>query len=589
MSTSADRHVSLRPDAVLVPGTGAGDVLASTTPLSFWGGVDATTGTVISRHHPLHGQGLAGRVLVIPHGRGSCTGSAVLLEIIHAGVAPAVIVLNRADDIIALGAIVAEEILHRQVPVVVLDDAAFVQAMRAREAWLDADGILTLQGLDLASDSAAPAVAASPVPQTVPATTDEDRRLLAGERGRAAQVAMRIVVRMAALQGAERLIDVSRVHIDCCIYTGPAGLAFAEQMADWNGRVAVPTTLNAISIDRRHWRAQGVPESLGLPAERLAHAYDRLGAGQTYTCAPYLLEDTPGFGENIAWAESNAVVYANSVLGARTNKTPDLLDTCIALTGRAPDTGYYRDAGRRATVLVEVPGLDCADDALYPLLGYAVGAVTDGAVPVVAGLAPGLSKDALRAFGAAFATTGSAGMFHIAGSTPEAPTVEAALGSRPPARELVLGRSEIEGTWREFNSTDTLHTPVDLVALGNPHFSYEEFAALAALCAGRQRNRHVRLVVTTNRHVAERARRAGFFEVLDQFGAEIVTDTCWCMLGEPIVTPSAHVILTNSAKYAHYGPGLVKRRVRYAGLRDCVAASIAGAVSTRAPAPAAGR
>src|SRR5699024_8255090 len=139
------------------------------------------------------------------------------------------------------------------------------------------------------------------------------------------------------------------------------------------GRVAVPTTLNSISVDRRQWRTLGVAETLGLPAARLAQAYIDLGAQPTYTCAPYLLGDEPRFGERIAWAESNAVVYANSVLGARTDKTPDLLDICIALTGRAPETGCYLDTGRRAQVVVSLPEITAPDDALYPLAGYAVG------------------------------------------------------------------------------------------------------------------------------------------------------------------------------------------------------------------------
>src|SRR5699024_2620050 len=195
---------------------------------------------------------------------------------------------------------------------------------------------------------------------------------------------------------------------------------------DWQGRTVVPTTLNAISIDRCRWRDQGVSESQAEPADALAEAYVRLGAQPTYTCAPYLLDDVPQPGEYIAWAESNAVVYANSVPGARTDKTPDLLDACIALTGRAPLAGYYRDDERRARVVVDVPATVTADDALYPLLGYVVGAHAGADVPAITGLPRSLSRDALKAFGAAFATTSSAGMFHIVGVTPEAGTLDAA-------------------------------------------------------------------------------------------------------------------------------------------------------------------
>ena len=157
---------------------------------------------------------------------------------------------------------------------------------------------------------------------------------------------MRIICAMAAQQGAERLVDVTQGHVDGCIYASPANLTFAERMAAMGARVRVPTTMNAISVDRENWRAQGVPPSFGGPAARLADAYVRMGCRPTFTCSPYLLDGAPVAGEVVAWAESNAVVFANSVLGARTAKHPDFLDLCIALTGRAPLAGVYLDAAR---------------------------------------------------------------------------------------------------------------------------------------------------------------------------------------------------------------------------------------------------
>lgn len=576
------KEMLINSEALLVAGTGehGGKILASDTAVSLWGGVDPTSGNIIDHYHPLNGENWDGRVLVIPHGRGSCTGSAVLLEAIHASHAPALILLNRPDPVIGLGAIVAEEVLHQTLPVAVLDDATFAMALQAQQARLSPSGVLTLIGddtLNVASDE----VMAHAAPSVALVLSAKDKRLLAGDAGPAAQVCMRIIQRMGELQGADRLVDVTRVHIDGCIYTGPAGLAFAQQLADWQGKVVVPTTLNAISIDRRHWRELGVPESQAQPADQLAEAYGRLGAHPTYTCAPYLLDGAPAVGEYIAWAESNAVVFANSVLGARTGKTPDLLDACAALTGRVPLAGYYLDSERRARIVVELPTIDTVDDALYPLLGHVIGSWADACVPAIIGLEQGWTRDALKAFGAAFATTSSAGMFHIVGVTPEAETLAAALAGYPPEDYLQLTYKDLQAAWMEFN--DTPQNEVDLVALGNPHFSLEEFAALAALCAGRRKHATVDIVVTTSRYTSERAARAGYLDNIEQFGVRLITDTCWCMLQQPVISPSTQVIVTNSAKYAHYGPGLVKRTVRFAGLSDCVDAAITRRLSTNLP------
>ena len=575
----------------LVEGEGSGVVLASSTPLSLWGGVDPDRGEIIDRHHPLCGEGIAGRALVIPHGRGSCTGSVVLLEAIHAGQAPAVIVLNRVDDIIALGAIVAEEVLSLSVPIVVLDDARFAMAQAAHLVTLHRGRRLVLSGprlAGLASVTAGGELGHEPAPAIAAndgfALTPADRRCLDGEDGPAAQAAMRIVLRMARLQGALGLLDVTRVHVDGCIYTGPAGLAFAERLAAWGGRVRVPTTLNAISVDRRRWEADGVPDALGVPASRLADAYVALGAQPTYTCAPYLLDGPPQLDEPIAWAESNAVVYANSVLGARTNKTPDLLDICIALTGRAPSSGYYLETNRWARLRVDLPPLPAADESLYPLLGYVIGAYAGDRVPVICGLdiSSGEAPSALKAFGAAFATTASAGLFHVAGVTPEAVDSQSALGGVPPEASWAPTLADLRRGWLELNGERGER--VDLIALGNPHFSLDEFATLASLCRGRRKHDDVELIVTTSRHVAGQARRAGHLATLEAFGSRIMTDTCWCMLQAPIVAPSARTILTNSAKYAHYAPGLVGRQVRFAGLSTCVTAAVDGRLAAAMPA-----
>lgn len=537
---------------VLVSGSAEGEVLFTDTALSFWGGADAVTGEIIDRHHPLSGERLTGRVLALPTSRGSCTGSGVILELILNGQGPAAIVLEHPEAIITLGVIVAEEVFGRSIPVIAVGKEVFAGLRTAKRVRIT-DAVA-----DLGSDIA---------------LTDQDQAILAGERGEAAAVAMRIVLRMAALEGARELIDITRAHIDGCIYTGPGGLAFAEKLRDRGGRVVVPTTLNAISVDHRRWQVQGVAEALGRPAAAVADAYVAIGAQPTFTCAPYLLDDRPARDEQIVWAESNAVVYANSVLGARTMKYPDYLDIAIALTGRAPKAGCHLPEERLPQIRVTLPLLEGVDDSLWPLLGYLIGTVSPDAIPLVEGVSQHLpDTDALKAFGAAFATTSAAPMFHIAGVTPEA--LDATTFAALDLPTTALTHQDLLQAWHELNGADT--GPIQLVSLGNPHFSATELAALAALCRGKTRNANVPLVVTCGRAEMAKAEAAGDVALLTDFGVTLVNDTCWCMVTEPIIPVVAEVVMTNSGKYAHYGPGLTGRTMRFGGLAACVDAAVTG-------------
>lgn len=567
----------------LAPGAAQGALLFADVGLSFWGGVDSATGEVIDRHHPLSGEYLADCVLAIPSGRGSCTGSSVLMELISNGHAPAALVLAEPDEILTLGVLVAQTIFERSLPVLCIGQEAFAALRGGAFARVENTEVSVF---DQPPGDAWQAID-SPLQQDATHTsielTEQDQALLDGELGKAAQVAMQIVLRMAELQGARSLVDVTQAHIDGCIYTGPASLRFARQLVQWGAKVRVPTTLNSISVDQRRWRELGVNPALGEPASALGDAYMAMGAQLSYTCAPYLLDSAPKAGEQIVWAESNAVVYANSVLGARTLKYPDYLDICIALTGRAPLIGCHLDAQRKARLQIELPALDDLDDAFYPLLGYHIGALAGSRVPLVLGLEkrkPGL--DDLKAFGAAFATTSAAPLFHIAGVTPEAidPAQVLDAGTRIPVEKIRL--QDLMLSWRELNSARDLR--VDVVSLGNPHFSLGEFAHLARLCRGRHKHPDVVLAITCGRAVLEQAREAGHIAVIEAFGATLVTDTCWCMLGEPVIPPAATTLMTNSGKYAHYAPGLVGRKVHFASLAECVDAACSATASGRLPA-----
>ena len=544
---------------IIVEAAAQGPVMASPEGLSFWGGVDAATGMVIDAHHPLHGRSLAGAVVLIPTSRGSCTGSGVLLELALGGNAPAALVFREAEDILTLGALIAGRMFAKPLAVLRLGADDWDRLAQAERAVIEGGRLIAGDWtLDLA-----------PPPTAALDLTENDRNMLGGVDGEAAKLAMEVICTMAAGQGASRLTDVTRAHIDGCIYASPANLTFARAMADMGARVRVPTTMNAISVDHAHWRDQGVPPSFGGPAQRLADAYVEMGARPSFTCAPYLLEDAPGMGEMIGWSESNAVIYANSVLGARTVKHPDFMDLFIAVTGRAPLSGVYLDAGRAAQRAVHVDLPDGHDDALWPLLGWLAGRAAPDRIPLLTGLeTTSPTPDDLKALCAAFGTTSAAPMLHVAGITPEA---EGAL--TPDADAVRITAADLAEAWRQFNAGPA---KVDLIAFGSPHFSLPECRALDAALAGRTRHADTAVIVTVGQHVLDALGVEGVLARLEASGVQVVPDICWCSISEPVFPPSAKVLMTNSGKYAHYAPGLSGREVRFGGLADCVEAAVTG-------------
>ncbi|GAA4171204.1 aconitase X [Shinella granuli] len=549
----------------ILSGTAAGPVIATGEALSFWGGVDPATGRVIDVHHPLHGVTITGGILMMPSSRGSCTGSGVLLDLALTGRAPAALVFSEAEDVLTLGALIAAEMFGKSLPVLRLSQAAFDALCRARSARI---GETAIEADGLTIPVAPPAIAALDL-------TEDDRAMLDGRDGIAVALAMRITTAMAAQQGAHELVDVVQGHIDGCIYASPANLTFAETMAEMGAKVCVPTTMNAISVDRANWQAQGVPPSFGDPAARLADAYVRMGCRPTFTCSPYLLDSAPKTGEAIAWAESNAVIFANTVLGARTAKHPDFLDLCIALTGRAPLSGVYLDEHRKARRIIDVDLPDGIDDAFWPLIGYLAGRAAPDRIPLLRGLAAARpTRDDLKALCAAFGTTSAAPMLHIEGVTPEADG--AAL---PAADRVTITRADMVEVWTMFNEGPA---EVELVAIGSPHASLSECEALADALAGRRCHADVAVIVTAGRDVMAEA--GNTVARLREGGVQVLPDLCWCSISEPVFPPKTRTLLTNSGKYAHYGPGLSGRTVRFGNLSDCIEAALTGRVPPRLPA-----
>jgi predicted aconitase len=405
----------------------------------------------------------------------------------------------------------------------------------------------------------------------------EECAMLAGEHGAAKQMAMRILTRMAPPYGASALLPITRAHIDGVILSGAAGLEFAERLADLGGRVAVPTSLNVMSMDRQRWRQWGQDPDFADRARRLGAAYLRMGAEPTFTCAPYQTVAAPTFGEQIAWSESNAVAFANSVIGARTNRYGDYLDVCCALTGRAPAAGLHLDAPRLATVVLALEplpfGLTERDD-FYPVLGYLIGTLVADEVPVVTGLETKPTDDQLKALAAAAASSGSVALFHLVGITPEAPTVAEALGGRAPSRTMIVTMADLRRARAAL--TTARGDRVDVVAFGSPHASLAECRDLARLMAQRRAAAGVEVFVTTSRAVRDLLVRSGELQVLESFGARVTADTC--IVVAPLVRPDARVLMTNSGKYAHYGPGLLGVDSVFGSMEACVASAISGRV-----------
>ena len=406
---------------------------------------------------------------------------------------------------------------------------------------------------------------------------EADTAMLDGAEGGAAQFAMRLIVRLARALGATALRDISRAHIDGCLYHGQASLDFAERLAALGGRVCVPTTLNVSSLDLLHpGRFRGDPAT-GDAARRLMDAYVALGCQATWTCAPYQLPDRPAFGEQIAWAESNAIVFANSVLGARTNRYGDFIDICAALTGRVPDSGLHRDEARRGQVLFplrDLPARLLAEDILYPVLGYLVGLETGGSVPVIDGLPPTASEDQLKALGAAAASSGAVALFHVVGRTPEAPTLAAALHGGAPERVVAVTPARLARARDAL--TTTAATRLDAISLGTPHFSLAEFAQLLPLLDGRRVAPGVECYVSTGRHILAEVEQRGWGAICERAGVRFVVDTCTYIT--PILRAGARVAMTNSAKWAYYAPGNLGLAVVFGSLRECVESAVRGEV-----------
>jgi predicted aconitase len=408
-------------------------------------------------------------------------------------------------------------------------------------------------------------------------TLDErDRAMLDGELGSGAALAMRVLLATSRAMKAAELIPVTNAHVDGCIYIGSVSVDFARALSDGGAHVAVPTTLNVGAVDLlhpEHWKGDAQLASNGRV---LMDLYRSLGCSPTWTCAPYQLAKRPGLGEHIAWGESNAIVFANSVLGARTQRYGDFVDISAAIVGKAPKAGLHLDECRYGDLEIDVSGLPgriLTRESFFPLLGHLVARWSGSLIPVVTGI-PGASEDQMKAFGAATASAGAVAMFHMVGITPEAPTRDAAFGGKQPRAVHRVTESDLRRAWNELCTRKG--GALGAVCLGTPHFSITEFERLVDALDGRSVHDTTPMYVNTGRYVAEQLAERGFDEMLRASGVRLVTDTC--TYTAPMIGEVNGLVMTNSAKWAWYAPRNIGVEVLFAELDTCVQSAVLGRI-----------
>ena len=379
--------------------------------------------------------------------------------------------------------------------------------------------------------------------------TAKEQSILDGEQGEAARIALAVLVELGALFGAKELMRVSQVHIDATLYMVDAGLEFAEKMADLGAKAAVPTSLNPSSIDLQRWKEYRVPPEVLSKHKRMEQAYLKMRATPTWTCAPYQQGIIPRFGEQIAWGESNAIAFANSIIGARTNRYADLMDICAAIIGKVPKFGLHLTENRKARMLIRLKDITTQmfeNEAIYPLLGYLLGEMAGDQVAAITGIPQDIKIESLKGFCAAAASSGAVGLFHMVGITPEAQTLKMCLHRNKPENVYDLTPELIERAedrlWAINSDT------VDLVVTGCPHYSPDEFNRLVKLINGRKVHSSVIFWAFTNRSVYAWIKDNGV--LADLTGAGVMVFTDGCPLQYPKETWHFTAAMTDSAKFA---------------------------------------
>lgn len=385
--------------------------------------------------------------------------------------------------------------------------------------------------------------------------TKKQKEILKGNENEAKKKAIEILVGLGEIYDAEKLIPIKSAHISgVSIKTsGEAGLSFIEKMLDKGATTSVPTTINPAGMDLKNWKGLGVPEELSKKQIRMVDAYKKMGARPVCSCVPYMLGNKPSYGEHIAWAESSAVIYANSVLGARTNREGAPSALASAITGLTPLYGYHIDENREGTVRIEPESeiFEGRETFPYSVLGYWIGENFPDSVPVVENLEP--SPEQKKALGAGMATSGAIALYHIPRITLEAKKNPEICEVKEAA---TFGRVEFEGVVEKLNQTDD----ADIIFIGCPHASIEELNYVLENAGEKE------IWICMPREIKESQEVEKLTPLLNKKNVRIVCDTC--MVVAPLSEMGLESIGVNSAKAASYAPNLAGVKVHFASLKE---------------------
>jgi len=414
--------------------------------------------------------------------------------------------------------------------------------------------------------------------------TDHEKAMLDGAHGKAKARAMDLLVRYGEALGAERLVETNNVagafNASTPSVRALAARGFDAVYSELNldsdevvevPRMAVNTCQLITGIDNAKWRTQGIPDDLAEQQKRGEGFFGQRGINMHATCTPYQVGNVPVKGEHCAWMESSAVVYCNSVLGARTNTEGKESTGAAALTGRIPDWGFHLDSNRHGTHLVEVD-IAVEDIMDWGLLGYWLGEIVQDEIPVLTGALVNPTLIKLKHFGAAASSSGGVEMYHLPGTTPEAASVEEAFGGRTIADTLRYGVAERRRAYENLNCAR--ERKIDFVMLGCPHNSIDQVWLIASLLEGRRINRDTALWVHTPRALRDTAERNGYVRMIEDAGGVVMSDTCPAISRH--MPKGVRTVATDSAKQAHYLPAITGVEAWFGSVRDCVEAAISG-------------
>ena len=389
--------------------------------------------------------------------------------------------------------------------------------------------------------------------------TKEEEKILDGEQGEVMERMFRLIVRLGEIYKADKMIPVGSVQVAGVSYKSIAdpGIEFLEDLAEKGAKVKVLTFLNPAGMDLENWEKLGFPKTFAKNQIRIMDAFKKMGIIVTSTCTPYLAGNLPRFREHIAWSESSAVSFSNSVIGARTNREGGPSALAAAICGRTPNYNLHLDENRHPHVKIKVD-VDLEFSSDFGALGYFVGKQVKNKIPYFTGIKDA-DTDQLKALGAAMAASGAVALYHVEGLTPEADLVK-----KDNLETINVGIKELKEVYEKLNSGKE----PDIVILGCPHASLREISILADKLKGKRLKKP--LWICTSRVMKEAAERMGFVEIIEKAGGNIVADTC--MVVSPIEEMGYKVTGVNSGKAANYLPGFCKQEVVFADINKLIEA-----------------